>query len=245
MKTTHKPGDLLKMFREGGTKRKAAMKAAGIKHSGSFQGKSNTLGHGGRAAQLKARGVPGGVIGMLARRAGAAPGQANYHGKKKVAAPEKQNLGLALKKAMPMKRSKGATHIHVHFHGDIPQGTKQEHMEEDKHEFKRSKMKRKASTHGTKMVDPKTDGDELEHEEEGKKEFKRKGSKMDHKCKGAKCKHASHKEKGAKKKASMGLPKLGANQAFGAPGKVPVAMRNAPNPSWVKQKHTKKKVHQR
>lgn len=54
---------------------------SGIKHTGSFHGKSNRLGSGGRAAQLKARGVPGGVIGMLARRAGAAPGGPNYHGK--------------------------------------------------------------------------------------------------------------------------------------------------------------------
>ena len=52
---------------------------APIKKSGSFQGKSNALGHGGRAAQLKARGVPGGVIGALARKAHAAPGQRNYH----------------------------------------------------------------------------------------------------------------------------------------------------------------------
>lgn len=51
-----------------------------IKKSGKFHGKSNALGHGGRAAQLKAAGVPGGVIGELARRAHAAPGQANYHG---------------------------------------------------------------------------------------------------------------------------------------------------------------------
>lgn len=54
-----------------------------IKKSGSYAGKSNTLGHGGRAAQLKARGVPGGVIGNLARKAQAAPGQKNYHGGKK------------------------------------------------------------------------------------------------------------------------------------------------------------------
>jgi hypothetical protein len=54
-----------------------------IKKSGSFRGKSNKLGHGGRAAQLKARGVPGGVIGALARKAGAAPGQKNYHGHKR------------------------------------------------------------------------------------------------------------------------------------------------------------------
>ncbi len=52
-----------------------------VKKTGYFHGKSNALGHGGRAAQLKARGVPQGVIGMLARQAGAAPGQAHYHGK--------------------------------------------------------------------------------------------------------------------------------------------------------------------
>jgi hypothetical protein len=51
-----------------------------IKKTGSFQGKSNKLGYGGRSAQLKAAGVPGGVIGMLARKAGTAPGMANYHG---------------------------------------------------------------------------------------------------------------------------------------------------------------------
>lgn len=56
---------------------------AGIKKTGSYKGKSNKLGYGGRAAQLKARGVPGGVIGNLARKAGAAPGGPNYHGRKK------------------------------------------------------------------------------------------------------------------------------------------------------------------
>ena len=56
---------------------------ADIKKSGSFKGKSNKLGHGGRAAQLKAQGVPGGVIGQLARKAHAAPGQKNYHPSKK------------------------------------------------------------------------------------------------------------------------------------------------------------------
>jgi hypothetical protein len=50
-----------------------------INKSGMFRGKSNKLGYGGRAAQLKARGVPGGVIGNLARMAQAAPGQKNYH----------------------------------------------------------------------------------------------------------------------------------------------------------------------
>jgi len=58
------------------------MKSGGVKKSGSFAGKSNKLGYGGRAAQLKAKGVPGGVIGELARKAHAAPGEANYHGKK-------------------------------------------------------------------------------------------------------------------------------------------------------------------
>ena len=58
------------------------MKRKPIKKSGSYDGKSNALGHGGRAAQLKAQGVPGGVIGELARKAQAAPGQKNYHGKR-------------------------------------------------------------------------------------------------------------------------------------------------------------------
>lgn len=53
------------------------------KKTGKFEGKSNALGHGGRAAQLKAKGVPQGVIGELARKRQAAPGQKNYHGKKK------------------------------------------------------------------------------------------------------------------------------------------------------------------
>lgn len=51
------------------------------KKTGSFQGKSNKLGFGGRAAQLKAKGVPGAVIGAIARRKGAAKGGPNYHGK--------------------------------------------------------------------------------------------------------------------------------------------------------------------
>lgn len=49
------------------------------KKTGSFEGKSNKLGYGGRAAQLKAQGVPGGVIGAIARKKQAAPGQKNYH----------------------------------------------------------------------------------------------------------------------------------------------------------------------
>ena len=50
-----------------------------IKKSGKSYGKSNALGHGGRAEQLEHRGVPGGVIGERARAAQAAPGQKNYH----------------------------------------------------------------------------------------------------------------------------------------------------------------------
>lgn len=58
---------------------KIKSRKGGIKESGSFEGKSNELGHGGRAAQMKARGVPGGVIGAIARKEGAAPGGPNYH----------------------------------------------------------------------------------------------------------------------------------------------------------------------
>ncbi len=55
---------------------------ASIKKTGTYKGKSNKLGYGGRAAQMKAQGVPGGVIGKMARLAQAAPGQKNYHGKR-------------------------------------------------------------------------------------------------------------------------------------------------------------------
>jgi hypothetical protein len=53
------------------------------KKTGSFEGKSNKLGEGGRSAQLKAKGVPDGIIGYLARKANAAPGQAHYKGGKR------------------------------------------------------------------------------------------------------------------------------------------------------------------
>lgn len=53
------------------------------KKTGSYDGKSNALGGGGRAAQLKAKGVPGGVIGEIARSKGAALGQKNYHSRRK------------------------------------------------------------------------------------------------------------------------------------------------------------------
>lgn len=57
-------------------------KSSNTKKTGSFAGKSNKLGMGGRAAQLRAKGVPGGVIGDIARRKQAAPGQKNYKGGK-------------------------------------------------------------------------------------------------------------------------------------------------------------------
>lgn len=53
-----------------------------VKKTGTYKGKSNKLGYGGRAAQLKDQGVPEGVIGELARKVQAAPGQKNYHGKR-------------------------------------------------------------------------------------------------------------------------------------------------------------------
>jgi hypothetical protein len=56
---------------------------ADTKKTGSFEGKSNKLGSGGRAAQLKSQGVPQGVIGEIARKKGAAPGQKNFHPKGK------------------------------------------------------------------------------------------------------------------------------------------------------------------
>lgn len=67
--------------KSSGVQGPAFKKGGGIKLSGKFDGKSNAIGQGGRAAQLKAKGVPGGVIGNLARKAQAAPGQANYHAK--------------------------------------------------------------------------------------------------------------------------------------------------------------------
>lgn len=69
------------MKAKSGSKSKSS-KRAPIKKTGTYKGKSNKLGYGGRAAQMKAQGVPGYVIGSLARKAQAAPGQKNYHGKK-------------------------------------------------------------------------------------------------------------------------------------------------------------------
>ena len=57
--------------------------AKGNQTTGSYKGKSNKLGFGGRAKQMRDKGVPGGVIGEIARKKGAAPGGPNYHGGKR------------------------------------------------------------------------------------------------------------------------------------------------------------------
>lgn len=74
---------VLPQLKDGGrVMKKNCMKNGGTVKKGVDKpsGKSNALGHGGRAAQLKRQGVPKAVIGMIARSKGAAPGQAHYHG---------------------------------------------------------------------------------------------------------------------------------------------------------------------
>jgi len=112
-----------------------------IKMSGSFHGKSNKLGQGGRAAQLKAQGVPGGVIGNLARAAHAAPGQKNFHKKKG-----------ALDMAMKKKGSKKYPTIARGEEGDV------EHKKKQAPHFKQTPRVRKSSepTIGGKDVEKKT-----------------------------------------------------------------------------------------
>ena len=97
------------------------------KKSGTFEGKSNKLGHGGRAAQLKAKGVPGTVIGMIARSKGAAMGQANYHGKKR------KRMTVAEDKAMDKKMG-------------IKEGSKKDIAMDKKHGVKDRKYKRSSGT---------------------------------------------------------------------------------------------------
>lgn len=72
-----------------------------IKDTGSYGGKSNKLGEGGRAAQMKAQGVPGGVIGNIARKEGAAPGGPNYHRNEK-----KKSSGASDRAKMLMRGGK-------------------------------------------------------------------------------------------------------------------------------------------
>jgi len=71
-----------KMPKNGVMMAKAGAVVGGTKKTGTYKGKSNKLGYGGRAAQLRDKGVPEAVIGQIARRKGAAPGGPNYHGGK-------------------------------------------------------------------------------------------------------------------------------------------------------------------
>ena len=82
----------------------AKKSVSSVKHTGTFHGKSNKLGQGGRAAQLKARGVPGGVIGNLARAAQAAPGQKNFHKKAKKFAATSSKVPTASTTTKPAVR---------------------------------------------------------------------------------------------------------------------------------------------
>lgn len=162
-----KPGALLEASRNPKMKR-AVMKAIGmpmkskkrksVKTSGKFEGKSNALGQGGRAAQLKARGVPGGVIGNLARAAHAAPGQANYHKK-----AQKGSMSLVKSPSAnrtQTKRRKGTM-------GMVSSPKMTSHL--------RTK-KAKKGVSGRSFGDEKLQGLSMEHADEGKKDF-RKASK--------------------------------------------------------------------
>lgn len=53
-------------------------KSGPTKKTGSYKGKSNKLGSGGRAQQLMDKGVPQAVVGMIARKKQAAPSQKNF-----------------------------------------------------------------------------------------------------------------------------------------------------------------------
>lgn len=172
------------MFRAGGMKRKAAMKMANFQMpikrkvltakarnnmpASTFAGpnRSYPINDANHARNALSRVSQFGSPALQAKVRAAVGRKYPGIGKKKTAKkqkapmPEKQNLGLALKRA---KRKQG-------IRPDMAQGTKLEHREEGKREFKRSK-KRKAS-HDGKMVDPKTQGGKMQAEEFGKKEFK-------------------------------------------------------------------------
>jgi len=183
--------------------KKKSFNVGKVKHTGSFGGKSNALGHGGRAAQLKARGVPGGVIGNMARSVGAAPGGPNFHGKKskkrksstinrgeegdvemKKSNKRKGVIGFADVEQKRSKKRKMAPHFPQHL----------------KH---RKSSKKRKGYEGSKL-------DERLDRITGFKEGSKKDEEMDkviaphvkksahHKCKGATCKHAEH-QKGYKR----------------------------------------------
>lgn len=139
--------------------RKKRKAAGAIKMSGKFQGKSNALGQGGRAAQLKARGVPGGVIGNLARAAQAAPGQKNFH-KKKTAKKGSASLVKAPMSRYVRKTAKKGSMGLV----KSPIANRMQTM--------RRKVAKKG-TSGTSFGDEKTQGQKQERSGEGAKHFKR------------------------------------------------------------------------
>lgn len=58
-----------------------------IKKSGSYDGKSNAYGGGGRAAQLKAQGMSGALIGFIGRKnhGAASMGKVSAAGRKRAA----------------------------------------------------------------------------------------------------------------------------------------------------------------
>lgn len=162
-----RPGALIEASRDMKRNKRAVMKAIGmpmkkkakkpIKMSGTFASKSNSLGQGGRAAQLKARGVPGGVIGNLARASQAAPGQKNFHKKVKksstslVKAPNSRYVRKAAKKGsvslvkspkshrtLRTKKAKKNFSSDGSFGDEKIQGAKMERRGEGAKHFKRS-----------------------------------------------------------------------------------------------------------
>lgn len=155
MTTQFKPGERYMKFMKKLKEKKE--KKGSIKKSGTFEGKSNKLGHGGRAAQLKAKGVPGGVIGELARAAHAAPGQKNFHGKKHKKADGKLKFGSAEWRAKYMGGKKKAKHY------------KKEEQDDEEMEKGHKKMKTMCKKHekvNCKMCAKK-------HEKKGKKHEKK------------------------------------------------------------------------
>lgn len=151
-------------------------KATGpIKDSGKFQGKSNALGQGGRAAQLKARGVPGGVIGNLARAAQAAPGQKNFH-KKKIA----KKASMTKSQMMAMKKRKGSDALvkapmDSYVRKTAKKGTMG--LVKSPKANRTQTMRRKVAKKGTSFGDESIQGAKQERAGESAKGFKRKSSK--------------------------------------------------------------------
>lgn len=154
-----------------------------VKHSGTFQGKSNALGQGGRAAQLKARGVPGGVIGNMARSVGAAPGGPNYHKKKSSGRKEPTiSMGDDIRRERGGKKRKGTIGF-----ADIEK-KQAPHMKQTLRARKSSKKKHSSmAIKGMKNF--------MSEEAKEKTSKRHKSSDTHHKCKGAMCKNAEHSKK--------------------------------------------------